>query len=318
MHILFISSSLPSGEPSPIIASQADSIRALGCDIEYYTLKEKGLKGYLREIFILRKFLQKNKFDIYHAHYGLSAIVATLAGAKPLVVSLMGSDVKEGGWQKWLIKKFVKERWKKTIAKSKELAELVGTAYCETIPNGVDFDEFKPLSLELSRPKLSLHENKTYVLFGSNPERPEKNVELAKKAIELIGDDDIELIYLKDVVHADVPLWLNAANVVVLSSLWEGSPNVIKEAMACNRPIVSTLVGDVEWLFGSEPGHFIAGFDAHDYASKLQLALAYAQEHGSTKGGERIIQLGLDSKTVASKIISIYKKVINNNEYLPR
>ena len=126
MRVLFISSSLPNGEPSPIIAAQANSIRELRVQVEYYTIKGKGIKGYLLEIFILSKFLKKNSFDLYHAHYGLSAIVATLAGARPLVVSLMGSDVKEGGWQTKLIKRFIKRRWKKTIAKSKELAEIVG------------------------------------------------------------------------------------------------------------------------------------------------------------------------------------------------
>ncbi len=310
MRILFICSGLKNGEPSPIIASQANSIRDLGYDIEYYTLKEKGFKGYLKEIFILRKYLKNNSFNIYHAHYGLSAIVATLAGAKPLVVSLMGSDVKEGGWQKWLIKWFVKRRWSKTIVKSEELAKLVGKDYCKTIPNGVDIDKFKPLPTESSRQKLSLNENKAYALFGSNPERAEKNYKLAKKAIELLDNDNIELIYLKDVAHCDVPLWLNAANLIILSSLWEGSPNIIKEAMACNRPIVSTKVGDVEWLFGNETGHFIANFDAQDYATQLNLAIAYAREFGSTQGRQRIIQLGLDSEKVAERIISIYNSII--------
>ncbi len=81
---------------------------------------------------------------------------------------------------------------------------------------------------------------------------------------------------------------MNASDVILLSSLWEGSSNVIKEDMACNKPIVSTNVGDVKWLFGNEPGHFIAGFDAEEYANQLSLALNFAQTHGETQGITRI------------------------------
>ena len=103
---------------------------------------------------------------------------------------------------------------------------------------------FKPITIEDARKQVGLKEDKLYVLFGSNPDRPEKNYQLAKEGVNLL-EKEVELVFLKNVNHKDVPHWLNAVDVVVLSSLWEGSPNVIKEAMACNKPIVSTKVGDV-------------------------------------------------------------------------
>ena len=310
MRVLFISSSLPSKEPSPIIANQAKSLKEAGADINLFLIRSKGLKGYLKEVFILHKYLQQNKFDIYHAHYGLSAIVATLAGAKPLVVSLMGSDVKEEGWQQWLIKRFSKRRWVTTIAKSQELADIVGSDYCKVIPNGVDMALFKPMPQQECREKLNLEQNKTYVLFAANPARPEKNFTLAKSAFDALNLEPYELLYLQNVPHGEIPTWMNAANVVILTSLWEGSPNVIKEALACNRPIVSTNVGDVAWLCESVEGCFISDMNESDFRDNLLSAIAFSELHLKTRGRQRIKQLKLDATQQAQKIIGVYNSVL--------
>lgn len=311
MRILFVSSSLPTGHPSPIIASQATSIEKLGASVSFFLIRSKGFYGYIKEIFRLRKYLKKESFNIYHAHYGLSAIVATFAGAKPLVVSLMGSDIQEGGWQKWLIKLFVKRRWSYTITKSEELAQMVDARYCAVLPNGVDIDTFLPLLKDDCKKKLNLNLSKRYILFAANPKRPEKNFRLAQEAFGLVMTPDIELVTMGDIPHVDVPIWMNAADVVILSSLWEGSPNVVKEAMACNKPVVVTDVGDVRWLFGDEPGYFISSSNSRDYAEKMSEALLFACNIGKTNGRERLFQLKLDAHIVAKTIIEVYKKLVN-------
>jgi len=313
VKILFVSSGSEKGLPSPIIQKQADSLKTKGIDVYFYVIKAKGGFGYIKEIFLLRKYLQKHSFDIIHAHYGLSAIVTTCSKTKPLVVSLMGSDVHEGGWQKFLIKRFVKSRWAQTIAKTKELAQQAGKKYCKVIPNGVDLDQFSHQSILESREKLDLDPNKIYVLFAANSNRPEKNFSLCKKAFIHLNLTNAEIICMENIKHKDVPVLMNASDVVCLSSLWEGSPNVIKEAMACNKPIVSTNVGDVEWLFGDEPGHFIANSIYTSFAKELKNCLEFSKIYKNTNGRNRIISLGLDSDSIATQIFEVYKTVINEN-----
>jgi glycosyltransferase involved in cell wall biosynthesis len=105
---------------------------------------------------------------------------------------------------------------------------------------------------------------------------------------------------------------LCAADVLLSTSHWEGSPNAIKEAMACNLPVVSTDVGDVKWLFGDEPGYYLTSFNPHDVAYKIKESLSFSNEFGKTKGRERIVSLGLASETIAEKISCVYNKVLSN------
>ena len=133
---------------------------------------------------------------------------------------------------------------------------------------------------------------------------------LVLDAVNRINDIDIEILNPFPVSHKQIVKYLNAADVFVLSSFMEGSPNVIKEAMACSRPIVATPVGDVEWVLGDTEGCFISSFDPSDFSEKLKKCIEFNEQKHKTEGIKRIIKLGLDSESVAKKIKEIYKKVI--------
>lgn len=140
-----------------------------------------------------------------------------------------------------------------------------------------------------------------------------KNIQLLEKAYGLLDStENIELHALQNIPHQDIPKYMNASDVVILTSLWEGSPNVIKEAMACNRPVVATAVGDIAWLFGDEPGHFLTSFDYEDVSNKLNMALEFAEKVGQTNGRKRIIELGLDSESVAKRIAQVYQEILKS------
>ncbi len=309
MKVLFVSSG-NSGDIGVVVKKQAESLINQSIDIDFYLIKGKGISGYLKNIKAIRKIYKTNHYNIIHAHYSLSAFAATLTGAKPLVVSLMGSDGQKSGWQKWLIKKYSAKRWKTTIAKSPDLVKKTGIKQFKIIPNGVDLDSFYPASKQEAKQKLGLETNIRYLFFAANPKRYEKNFVLAQTAFESLNLKNSELLSMTDIPHNEVFLWMNAADVILLTSLWEGSPNVIKEAMACNCPVVATDVGDIKLMFGNEPGHFLTDFNPENVAKKIQKALEFSEKHSKTNGRKRIVELGLDSETIAGRIVNIYKEVI--------
>jgi len=107
-----------------------------------------------------------------------------------------------------------------------------------------------------------------------------------------------------------IPYYMSAADILILTSLWEGSPNVIKEAMACNCPIVSTDVGDVKEIIRKTDGCYIASYDVVDVADKVGKALSFGRR---TNGRQNIKHL--DNNIIADKIISLYRLVLSKKEY---
>jgi teichuronic acid biosynthesis glycosyltransferase TuaC len=129
--------------------------------------------------------------------------------------------------------------------------------------------------------------------------------------VDSLDNECIQLIAVHLIEHELLKYYYNAADLLLLTSYHEGSPNVIKEAMACNCPIVSTDVGDVRWVIGDIKGCYLTSFDVVDVSEKILMALEYSAVNGSTNGRDRIIELGLDSASVAKKIINIYEQLIS-------
>lgn len=305
MKVLFISSG--NRGISPVVRNQGDSLLLQDVTVDYYPIKGKGVLGYLSNVGKLRIYLRENHFDVIHAHYSLTAFVASLAMASPLVVSLMGSDVKKGLVYRMFIHIFAFFfSWKTIIVKSEDMKTSLKIKRAKVIPNGVDISRFCELPQRDCQIKLGWDENKRHILFPANNTRPVKNYRLLEQAVKILKDKDLEIHWFDNIPNEETPLWYNAADVVVMTSLWEGSPNAIKEAMACNRPVVSTKVGNVDWLFGETKGCFFTNFSARDCADKILAALAFS---GRTNGRQYIINLGLSNDLVAKRLVEIYEDV---------
>ena len=305
MRVLFVASG-NHGKISPVVKAQGDSLAKVGIEVDYYLIKGKGIKGYLGQILPLRKYWKNGNFDVVHAHFSFSSYVASLAHVKPLVVSLMGSDLKATSWNKKMIRLFSKVfRWREIIVKSNDMAADLPMKV-HVIPNGVDTELFMPMEKQMCQQKLGWKENVNHVLFPANPNRAEKDFPLAQKAVSLLGDE-VQLHVFENVEHNDTVYYYNAADAVLLTSKWEGSPNVIKEAMACNRPLVSTDVGDVKERIEGVEGCYVAKTrEPQEFVRLLQKALTF---EGKNCGREKLINDGLDYLTVAKKLEHIYKRV---------
>lgn len=322
LKVLFVTSSNKKGRISPFILSQANSLRNRGMSVEFFTLTQGGLKGYFRNIFRLRRALQREKYDFIHAHYALMGFICSFARtSERLVVSLMGCDIlgsyKSNGdliWSHQIIvyaaKVFSRLFWDFTILKSSNMASrLFPNSRHEVIPNGLDMDLFKVMDKKYCRERLEFSEDTKYILFPTDPDREEKNYQLAKSAFELVKKQigsEVELIVVHNLLYEELVIYYNAVDVCIMSSRSEGSPNVIKECMACSLSIVSTDVGDVKELISDTNGCYISEPDPENFASKICEALKFNQK---TNGREKVKHLEIN--LVADRIINVYNHLIS-------
>ena len=240
IKVLFISREKQDRWISPVVQAQADSLNEL-VDISIFSIRGKGWRSYFKGISALRKHLGSNNIDLVHAHFSYIGMVASLATRKLIVVSLMGSDVEDFRFGRILIRLFSRFSWKKIIIKSGSLKEKIRLKEAIVIPNGVDLDIFAPIPHDEARKEVGFDLDKKYVIFLADPARPEKNFKLATESCELLAGSwgleagGCELLAVHEQAHSEIPLYLSAADVLLLTSHFEGSPNAIKEAMACNR-----------------------------------------------------------------------------------
>ena len=308
MHILFVSSGNKFGSlPTPLVEYQGESLKKNGVDITYFLVKGKGWKGYFKNIFLLRKYLNRHNFDLIHAHFVYSGIVVSLSTRKPVIVSLMGSDLYRSFFWRNIAKLFMKFFWNETIVKTRKMIDDNNLPEALIIPNGVDFSLFRPIDKDIARKKVNFTKNKNILFVANDLTRREKNFRLAKKVFDLIKKDEIALKTVSFLPKKILVYYYNAADILLLTSLYEGSANVIKEAMACNLPIVSTDVGDIKDIIGSTEGCYITSFNPEDVAQKIIKALEFGNR---TSGREKIKHL--DSNIIAKKIIAVYQNVLNN------
>ena len=304
MKVLFVCSGNKKTLISPIVQAQANSLLKFGIAVEIFPIKGKGIKGYLKNFFHLRRVIKETNFDVIHAHYGISGLLAFFANAKSkLVVSLMGSEIYASIVSLWVFRLFTRYCWHITIVKSQAMSEALNSTQSDIriIPNGVDLNTFYPLEKDQARKELNIKSDKPLVLFPSNPNRAEKNFPLAQKICTRLN---LKLIWLDNVPHQKVNLYYNAADVVLLTSSFEGSPNAIKEAMAANRPIVSTKVGDVEQNLSNTSRCHVCSHDREELARALSSTINNNEPPGSL---QRLLELELDDESVAKRIIKVYQ-----------
>ena len=306
MKVLIVANNKP-GHFSPFVTDQVDALAKYGVEFDFFGVGGKGVFGYLSYLMPLKKKIDEFQPDLLHAHYGLSGLLANLQRTVPVVTTFHGSDVHSRGLN-LLISKFTARYSAYNIFVSPWLLELTGYRgeNKSVIPCGVSTTTFFPMDRAEARKQLGWDINENYVLFAGAFDNEVKNSALAKAAISLVPNT--KLVELRGYNREQVNLLANAANCLLMTSHREGSPVIIKEAMACGTPIVSVDVGDVKEVLNGVNGCFLARYDADDIASKIKHTLSFK---GKTNGPQCIIEKNLSNDIQAKNILKIYQAVID-------
>lgn len=287
------------------VRDQVESLRALGVEMDVFFIDGKtSTWNYFRAFPQFRRWLgARAPYDLVHAHYVFSGLVALAQRRAPVLLTHHGIEVILG-WQGWLCH-LVTPLVDRVIVTSAEVKRALGVERADVIPCGIDMSRFAPVPVQEARAALGLPQDRSLVLFAGGL-RPEKRIDIIQAAVALLaaGDPDVELVIATNRPHDEVPLYMSACDVLALASDFEGSPMVIKEAMACNLPIVSVDVGDVAEVIGGTEGCFLCERTPEDMAAKLRLAL---DRGGRTDGRKAVAHLSLEAS--ARKILHIYEEM---------
>lgn len=325
MKILIMTAIYPTPENpafGSFVKTQAESLTSAGIDVELLVMRGGNRKLlYPKAIFQLRKRLERSSFDLVHAHFGYVGLVARTQWRVPVVVTYHGDDllgtINERG-KKALWSMLAAAACKKlaqhvdaAIVQSQEMARQIKNSNAFVIPHEVDLEVFKPTDKMEARRALGLAPEKKYVLFAANPEIPVKRFPLARAAADVLEQQDAltELLVVYKEPQWRLALYMSACDVLVFPSYQEGSPNIIKQAMACNLPIVATDVGDVRQVIGKTRDCYLCPPEARKFASFMKEILSRRLR---TEGRQQVLHLNAES--VSGKVIEVYEQVLQNRE----
>lgn len=291
---------------APFIVEQAEALKKQQCEIAWFGLQGKGLMGYLKNLPALKKKIREFQPDVVHAHYGLSGLLANLQRGVPVVTTYHGSDINDKKALRFSKMAMHLSAWNIFVSrKTLEIADQ--KKKYSLLPCGIDMTDLQLMERNEARQNLNLTEHKKYILFAGAFDNAVKNAPLAKEAVSLMQDDNVELLELKGYSREEVTLLMCAADAFLMTSFSEGSPQVIKEAMACGCPIVSVDVGDVkERVEGVEECYVTQTREPQEIAGLLKKALSF---NGRNKGRERVLADGLDNGQIAERLVDLYNRM---------
>jgi len=323
MKVLIVTAMYPTPENpawGSFVHAQVEALRAAGVEIELLVLAGKVRKWiYPKGVIQLRRRLADPTIDLVHAHYGYVGLVARTQWKKPVVVTFHGDDLmgtispdgQHKTWSRWVARssQALAHRVNAVIVQSQQMADLVPNANVHIIPHEIDFEIFKPTDREEARAILGLDPAKKYLLFAANPRIPVKRFPLAEAVAERLRQEDpsVELLVLYRETQPRLALYMSACDALVFPSFQEGSPNIVKQAMACNLPIVATDVGDVREVIAGTQNCHVCEPDVVDFLNRLREILHRRER---TCGRENVQHFA--GPIIAQRILDLYQSVLLN------
>lgn len=288
------------------VRDQVDEVRRRGIEVDLFSFPP-GRGEYVPATRRLRSLLRRERFDLVHAHYGLAAWCAHLAGARPLLVTYHGTDVRHGivgplsrrlAWRVDLVAAVSRALFESENGRP-GLPPVPGSA---VLPCGPQLERFAPIPRTEARARLELDPDGRYLFFPANPARPEKRHDRAAALAAACG---VELLSGGSIEPERMPLWLNAANAVLVTSDYEGFGMAAVEALACDVPVLSTPVGIAPYALGGIDGCLCAPFDPAAWSAAARPHLDSAEPR--VVGARRAASLS--AARMAERVIEVYRDV---------
>lgn len=303
------------------VKRQVESLMAAGlrCDVFFIRGYRSAVAYPLAALRLLAWNLRQHRYVLVHGHGGETALVARFYMRAPVLISYCGDDLlgtpRANGsvplghrMRRWVLRQHAR-LLTATLTKSKEMEDALPHAVRSrnaVVPNGVDRRLFTPIGRGEARRHLGWDNGEHVALFAADPAVERKRHWLAQAACDLAAQrlDGVRLHVAAGVAPEAMPLLMSAADCLLLTSSIEGSPNVVKEALMCDLPIVTTPVGDVRELLAAVEPSWICEAEPDALAESLVECL---RDPRRSNGREASAQLGTEE--IASRVLSLYAKL---------
>ena len=303
------------------IKAQAESLVRIGVEVDPLPIRGYSSRvAYLAAAGDLVRRGRRRRYDIVHAHYGHAAAIARLQIRSPLVISYCGDDLlgtpRDDGSltarsrMEALAFRRLAYVAAATITKSMQMERMLPASRRtrnHVIPSGVDLDRFRPLPRDEARRQVAWDPEERTILFAGDPGIARKNYALAEAACRQASrsEPNLRLRVANGMPPAEIPTVMNAADALLLTSRWEGSPNVVKEAMACELPVVAVPVGDVGERLDGVQGCFLRPAEATPLSEGLIAAIRQGRAPAA-----RAAVASLSLERVARRVLAVYEKAL--------
>lgn len=322
MRVLMITTEYPTLEHPGrgiFVKRQVEALRDLGIEIDVLAFSSRANPlNYFKAWLKLRRMMSHHRYHLIHAQFGHSGLVARTQFRLPVVITFRGDDLQGivGKNGRYTLKgaffvalsQVLSRITQRVIVVSERLGQKLPRHDYEIIPSGLDLNLFCPMPCVEARRLLHWNLDKRIVLFASLKDDPVKRYRLAVAAIDLVREslgDQLEFKVANGIAPGQMPLYLNACDVLLLTSRHEGSPNVVKEALACNLPVVAVDVGDVaERLAGVSPSAICEA----DPPALAEALIEILRNRGRSNGREAVMELA--EPLLAQRVIEVYHKAL--------